>query len=228
MPSIKIALIALLILLQSCSLNQNDDNEIYIPGREFHYVIHYTDSTYAVLKIDSLVLKATDGFYPQQSQTAIDWIHYQTSENDTTVVKETTGVVDSKGRYFIHPPREGDLHILSFAEFPTINTSVFKDTTSKTNSSGSVTMAKTYKGKAITNVETTQEYQGKIAIDIPFKKNYHVHHLRATAKSELGTIFGNYYFSEQLGFVRLDYELPDKTGISIQLSGINFEISTTE
>lgn len=223
MQSLKIILIPLLILLQSCAFNQNDDNEIYLPGREFQFVIYYVDSKDSVQKIDSLELKVTDGFYPQRSQTAIDWIHYQTNENDTTVVKETTGVVDSEDYFFIHPPREGDLHILSFAEFPSINTSVFTDTTSKISSSGTVTMAKSYEGKTITNVETNQEYQGKTTIDIPFKKNYRVHHLRATAKSELGIILGNYYFSEKLGFVRMDYELPDKTAISIRLSGIDFK-----
>jgi hypothetical protein len=223
MQSLKNALLSLVILLQSCAFNQNDNNEIYLPGREFQFVIYYLDSGDLVQKIDSLELKVTEGFYPQTSQTAIDWVHHQTNESETIVMKETTGVIDSEERFFIHPPREGDLHILSFAEFPSISTSVFKDTTSRISSSGIITMAKSYAGKTITNVETTQEYQGKTAIDIPFKNNYRVHHLRATAKSELGTINGNYYFSEKLGFVRMDYELPDETTISIRLSGIDFK-----
>lgn len=220
---LKIVLVSILILIQGCAFNQNDDNEIYLPGRKFQFVIYYFDSSDSVKKIDSLELTVTDGFYPQRSQTAIDWIHYQANEYDTTIVKETTGVVDGSVYFFIHPPREGDLHILSFAEFPSINTSVFSDTTSQTSSSGTVTMAKSYKGKTITRVETTQEYQGKTATAIPFKKDYRAHHLKATAKSELGTIFGNYYFSEELGFVRMDYEFPDSTGISIRLSGIDFD-----
>lgn len=219
----KILLLAILIFLQSCAFNQNDDNEIYLPGREFQFVVYYSDSTDSLRKVDTLELKVTNDFYPQRSQTAIDWIHHQANKNDTTIVKETTGVIDSKDSYFIHPPREGDLHILSFAEFPTINTFVFKDSTSKSNSTGKVSMAKTYKGKTITHVETNQKYQGKTTIDIPYQKNYRVHHLKATAKSELGTILGNYYFSEKLGFVRLDYELPDQTKISMQLSRIDFK-----
>ena len=144
------------------------------------------------------------------------------SEQGIEIVEETTGVVDGPEYFFIHPPREGDLHILSFAEFPSIRTSVFSDTTSKIRSSGTVTMTKTYKDQVITQVETTQEYQGKTAIDIPYKKNFRAHHLKASAKSELGTILGNYFFSEKLGFVRMDYTLPDKTSISIRLSGIDF------
>lgn len=222
---LKIILVPILILLQGCTFNQNDDNEIYLIGRKFQFAIYYFDSRDSVQKIDSLELKVSDGFYPQRSQTAIDYTHYQKNENETsiTIVKETTGVVDGVDYFFIHPPREGDLHILSFAEFPSINTSVFSDTTSKISSTGTVTMAKSYKGKTITRVETTQEYKGKATIDIPLKKNYRVHHLKATATSELGTIFGNYYFSEELGFVRMDYKLPDSTGISIRLTGIEFQ-----
>lgn len=216
---LKITFILVFVLLQSCGFNQNDDNSIYIPGNEFKYVIYYFDSTGSVQKVDSLELKVTDGFYPQRSQTAIDWIHHQANKNDTVVIKETTGVVDGTEYFFIHPPREGDLEILNFAEFPSIKTYVLSDTTSKMSSAGTVTMAKSYKGKSITKVETSQEYLGKKAIDIPFRKNYRAHHLEATAKSELGTIFGNYYFSEELGFVRMDYELPDKKMISIRLSG---------
>ena len=167
-------------------------------------------------------MKVTDGFYPQRSQTAIKWVHHQSNIEGIEIVEETTGVVDGPEYFFIHPPREGDLHILSFAEFPSIRTSVFSDTTSKIRSSGTVTMTKTYKDQVITQVETTQEYQGKTAIDIPYKKNFRAHHLKASAKSELGTILGNYFFSEKLGFVRMDYTLPDKTSISIRLSGIDF------
>lgn len=219
---LSLLLFSILLLLGACSFNKNDDNVIYVPGRKFHFNITYIDKDGTIRKVDPLELEVTKGFYPQRKQTAIDWVHFQTHWKDTTLLKETTGVVDAEDEFFIHPPREGDLYVLSFAEFPTIHTSVFTDTTSKIKSTGTVTMAKSYKGKTITQVNTTQEYQGKANISLPINKTVRAHHLRATAKSELGTIYGNYYFSEDWGFVRMDYLLPDSTKISIQLTGTEF------
>lgn len=215
-------LFSMVLFSSGCTFNKNNDNTIYIPGRQFKFSILYINEDGTIRKVDPLELAVTDGFYPQRKQTAINWTHYQTDGMDTLIVNETTGVVDSESQFFIHPPREGDLHILSFAEFPAINTFAFKDSTSTLKSSGAVTMAKSYKGKTITKVHTTQEYRGKTTVSLPTGKALRAHHLVARATSELGSIHGNYYFSEVFGFVRMDYDLPDNTQVSIRLTETNF------
>lgn len=150
-----ILLILSFLLFQSCGFNKNEDNLIYIPGRKFSYDIIYSDKYGEVKKVDSLELLVTYGFYPDRKQTAIEWSHYQKNGDDTKLITETTGVEDSRESYFIHPPRAGDLHILSFAEFPAIRTYVLKDPNAKSKGKGTVTMVKTFQGKTITNVETT-------------------------------------------------------------------------
>lgn len=207
----------------SGAANENDDNTIYIVGRKFQFSVYYFDDKDSIKKIDSLNLEVTDDFYPQASQTSINWIHYQVNKNDTTVEKESTGVKDSQDRFFIHPPRQGDLYILSFAVFPALRTYLFSDSTLPYNSSGVITMMKSYEGQPINSVETFKEYKGKKFTDTPFKNDFLTYHLTATAKSEIGTILGNYYFSEIYGFVRLDYKLPDNSSISIRLSGVDFD-----
>ena len=211
-----------IFFIQSCSFNINDENQIYLVGRKFDFLVYYFDSDDSLQKIDSLELEVLDDFYPQRSQTAIKWTHYESSAGKVKIVKETTGVIDETESYFIHPPRKGDLHILSFADFPTISSFVFSDTTAESSSEGSIMMRKSHNGKMISEVKTNQVYKGKTAIDLPFKKNYRTHHLSAIAESELGSIYGDYYFSEEFGFVRMDYKLPDNTNISIRLSRVYF------
>ncbi len=208
------------ITLGSCSWNKNSDNRIYIPGKEFSFLVQFTDSTGQLLKTDSLKLEVTDGFYPERKQTKIIWTYYQSAGGETTELTNSTGVIDSEEEFFIHPPRVGELYILSFAEFPSLNSKVLEDTTYRYSSEGSITMAKNYEGETITKVKTTQKYNGLHRINIPLRQNILAHQTIATATSETGAITGSYFFHEEYGFVKLLYHLPDHQQVSISLSGV--------
>lgn len=216
--------LSILILFSSCGVaqNKNDDNTIYKVGRKFFFETKYANPQGAITKTDKLTLEVTDKLYPAKIQTHIVWTQTHISKNDTIITKETTGVEDSKERFFLHPPRRGDMYILSFANFPSIRINDIQNPNATSTSKGHIAMAKKINNTLITNVKTTSKYLGKTTIDIPYQKNISVHYLEADAVSEIGTIIGKYYFNEQLGFVKLDYTLPDSNTITIELTKTNF------
>ena len=108
-------------LVQCVSLNQNDDNTIYIVGDISFYSVIFLDSLGSVEKIDTLRMEVTNGFYPERKQTRIEYYYRQHNYKDVIEYNSWTGVIDSEDYFFIHPPRVGDLYVLSFSEFPRIN-----------------------------------------------------------------------------------------------------------
>ena len=215
--------IILLILIVGC--NHNDDNTIYIPDRLFHYQVSYSNDSGTIVKTQKLDLKVTDGFYPEKIQTQIIWELFDIENGDTIIYTNKTGVIDDANRgFFIHQPRIKDMYILSFADFPTIGSDVIKDSTLVIITEGTIVMAKQYEGATITKVKTEQRCKGKTTIELPKIGLRRVYYLESSATSEIGTIYGDYYFDKELGFVKFVFKLPDNRIILIELEGVNFEI----
>ncbi len=214
---------AIASILVGCNIigktyNQNSDNTIYQIGDSTNYLGIFRDKDQQIINSLPIKLVVTGGYYPGKKQTRIEWIYNQLGQDDGENITEWTGVIDSDEKFFIHPPRLGVFEILSFADFPTISTKSFKDSTSSYSFSGEITMLKEYNGTQVTKVITEQSYKGKTTIS--FSDNSlggRVHHTHATAKSAVGLIAGDYYFSETKGFVRLKYTLPDSSSISIEI-----------
>lgn len=203
--------------------NNNSDNTIYIPGRIFNFQVNYTNSVGELTKIQKLDLHVTNGFYPERKQTQIIWKLFDAINSDSIIATDKTGVIDGDDvDFFIHQPRIKDMYILSFAEFPSIGKNVISDSTLVRITEGEVVMAKSYKGTRITKVKTKQKYCGKTSVTLAGIGNRRVHYLDASAISKIGTIKGDYYFDEELGFVKLDFTLPDSSAILMELTGTNF------
>ena len=202
-------------LVQCVSLNQNDDNTIYNVGDISFYSVTYIDSLGSIEKIDTLRMEVTNGFYPDRKQTRIEYYYRQHNHNEVVEYNSWTGLIDSKDYFFIHPPRIGDLYVLSFSDFPTLKNS-FDETVKPYSYEGEITMSKSFNGILIKKVNTSQKYLGKSAIELKNYGRIRVHRTYSIAKSNLGIIVGDYFFSEKLGFVQLDYTLPRGKKILIE------------
>lgn len=202
-------------LVQCVSLNQNDDNTIYNVGDISFYSVTFLDSLGLVEKIDTLRMEVTNGFYPERKQTRIEYYYRQHNYKEVIEYNSWTGVIDSKDYFFIHPPRVGDLYVLSFSEFPRIN-NTFLDSLHQYSYEGEMIMSKHFNGQLIKKVNTSQKYLGKTAIELKNYGRIRVHRTYSIAKSNLGIIVGDYFFSEKLGFVQLDYTLPRGKKILIE------------
>ena len=202
--------------LHSCAWNENDDNRIYLPGKTFQFQVDYYDADGKRLKIESLQLEVLDGFYPERKQTQIKWTLSQNT-GDSPTLTEVTGVVDSKDYFFLHPPRCGDLHILSFAEFPQIPGSTVANPELGFTAEGKISMVKSFEGIQVNGVSTSRSYDGtQELIELPFGRVKTIP-IIATAHSSIGEIRGKYFFHPELGFIRMDYTLPDSSLLSIYL-----------
>ena len=208
--------IFLLSSLVGCvSLNQNDDNIIYHVGDKSFYSVTYIDSLGSIEKIDTLRMEVTNGFYPDRKQTRIEYYYRQHNHNEVVEYNSWTGLIDRKDYFFIHPPRIGDLYVLSFSDFPTLKNS-FDETVKPYSYEGEITMSKSFNGILVNKVKTSQQYLGTKTIELNNYGNIWVHQTHSSGKSELGTIVGDYYFSEKLGFVKMDYTLPKGNKILIE------------
>jgi hypothetical protein len=177
--------------------------------------VTFLDSLGLVEKIDTLRMEVTNGFYPERKQTRIDYYYRQHNYKEVIEYNSWTGVIDSEDYFFIHPPRVGDLNVLSFSEFPRIN-NTFLDSLNQYSYEGEMIMSKHFNGKLIKKVNTSQKYLGKTAIELKNYGRIRVHRSYSIAKSNLGIIVGDYFFSEKLGFVQLDYTLPRGKKILIE------------
>ncbi|RLD67953.1 MAG: hypothetical protein DRI84_01040 [Bacteroidetes bacterium] len=220
-----ISFLFIIILFTSC--NSNDDNVIYIPGRLFNYQVSYINDVDEIVKTQKLNLKVTKGYYPERIQTQIIWELLDIGDEETIVSTNKTGVIDDvNAGFFIHQPRIDDMYILSFANFPTIGMDVIRDSSLVRISEGTVLMRKSYNGITITKVHTKQKYSGKTSIQLSTIGKRRVHLMKSSATSEIGTIYGDFYFDEELGFVKFNYELPNNEKIIIELTGTSFEINS--
>lgn len=212
----------MLVVWQVLSWNNNIDNSIYIPGRKFYFKVEYRNRNAELIKSERLDLTVNNGFYPERKQTQIIWELYSLNGNDTVLIEDKTGVVDSKQRFFIHQPRVGDMKILSFADFPQFSTFVFKDTVGVSKNAGEVSMAKTFDGLFITKVKTQSQSEGKTTITVGELGQRRVFAFSSKAQSELGIITCKYFFDAEYGFVKMEYQLPDSNLIDIQLQSVDF------
>ncbi len=212
------------ILGSSCSLgnNENDDNKIYVVGKKFVFDVTFISPDSFTTRTDMLELLVTDDFYPAKIQTAITWSQYKVEGVDTTIIKNATGVEESARRFWIHPPRVGDMEILSFANFPSISKSTLKldeEQRAKTSieSGGRTAIIRTYKGINVNGVETKSKYMGMEMIDLPMASRLNCDKIYTEGKSAVGNIIGIYHFNKKYGFVQFNYKLPDGSKIILRL-----------
>lgn len=219
----RISLLLLLVIITypSCSPSENSDNDIYIPGRTFQYEVTLADSSGTVTQTLPLELTATGEYFVTDRQTGVTWKLYNAT-GDSITHTEKTGVVDDGDYYYVRQPRMGDLYILSFAPFPSITLSDIQHYGMGKVKEGAMVMSRTYKDMLIEAVATRQKTIEKTSLTLRGTGTRVVFRNLAIGTSKAGTITGHYYFDEELGFVKMDYQLPDNSRITLEMIGKNF------
>lgn len=209
----------------------NQDNNIYLPGKEFIYSITYTKNT------DTLCIAFEKGswkIYPTKSINGVQRVglkiidgniqgmtkckfNYYTQEVLTDVF-EAAGIIENDKNVWIHPPRSRFFRILEINPFPYIKSPY----SIGTNWKWSLEI-----GDAFAN-RHWKSWQGLITNDYHYEiidqKNIqsklgilNVYIIKGTAKSRIGQTELTSYFNPQYGFIKLEYTNIDGSIIQLEL-----------
>ena len=110
----------ILILISALVLNscQEDSSGVYKKGNTHKYKVNLPDSTINITKLELKIESSTFLLF----QTKINWVlAYSNTDGSSTEAKSTTGIVQTKERLWLHPPRSGPLKKLEGFPFPEIN-----------------------------------------------------------------------------------------------------------
>lgn len=122
----KNVIIMMMLLASFLTFSQSS---IFLPGRNFHYVVEYSHESQTVK--DTIKIVATGGPWNTDSQKQSELIiTYNLEGLDTSffsnipsigwVTADTTGVVDNQNVCWFHPPRHNQYRLLELAPFPRV------------------------------------------------------------------------------------------------------------
>jgi|GEM_PF-3736561 len=222
-------------------------NKIFVPGRDFSYDYSVaTGDTVGKIELDwqkdprfkGKVLTAWILTSGSDSQYYIKEIRYtvipdslvtdRTNRNQTEVqigyfnkdflAGENTGIVENKRNVWIHPPRSSLFEVLNTCPYPYVQLPLYIGKKwfdkMKISEQWGDPMWASWKNKlrmALCYVVTGRE---SLRID---GKNYECFVVKGTAVSKIGKCGLIFYFNDQLGFVKMEYDILGKINVSLNL-----------
>jgi hypothetical protein len=226
------------VLMQSCSAllkvkdttgqtniksKFNKDNIIFTTGKTFVYsVTHIAGNDTLEIKnsngtlINQVILHVMPGRFFNQTKISFQYA------NETSYVgnKNITGIIENKNEVWIHPPRTNFPFIFTeCAPFPQIH---FPIEEGKTWTSITFVPKGQYEEINLSGkIENKWEIGRKQKLDLNYKTYQGVWDVKSTGTSTLGTAVNHFYFSPSDGFVKVQYEFPNKEKLIFELIKIN-------
>ena len=194
-------------------LDKSDIDVFNIPSWEFTSIIDSFTIEHVILQTDAETLF----FGSDYGQTVIKY-EYVNNYGDIILDGERTGLIENHKNIWMHPPRLTLFKILELNPFPFVKTPYL----SGNNYSYDLTLA-SYWGDKRWNI-----WEGEVIS----KSNYQIEgfenvtyrgtqfsclKIKAQATSTLGNTFASFWFSSDLGFLRMEYINIDKSKLHFQL-----------
>ncbi|WP_020535031.1 hypothetical protein [Lewinella cohaerens] len=223
----------------------NDDNRIYIPGREYIYSCSFfnTDNEeykisregYSLTPVDKLTTKTITKisvtaqeeatfieYFPDYKQTELFYKYYLIGDSLSYPI-EFSGVVENAKNIWMHPWRRPRyFHYLQINPYPYIKMPC--KVGRKWNWSFKVGDQWSDKEWAIwkgtVDISHSYEILGQIKVDTGFLGILDCHVVFAKGESSLGTSSLTSYFNETYGFVKLDYVNIDSSRFTMNLIAV--------
>ena len=185
----------------------NEDNIIYNTNNSFVYEI-IKDSINKTKTINYVVLKIIPGSLFKQ--TKVKYKYFKSLSNlikDSSFFWELTGLIENNKNIWIHPPRS-QYYELEFTAFPEI---IFNKDDNKIKTKWKST---TYTGPEwdkYKNISITSNYNLDSDTILNFENtNYLSQKIIAYSTSKFGNIKSEFYFSNLIGFIQLNYFFKDE------------------
>lgn len=207
--------LALCTIILSCE--DGNLSTIYVPGREWIFIVKSSPNQ----NVDTLTLSVLDEEW-SLNQCKIQWILSTCKAEGSTVVTETTGVLDRSSSVFfpkeiwLHPPRMSYLRLTELVAFPQV---IFPLKENQVFSS-EIRPGDGWKELQGLTVHGCTRVAGKVSflhpciLDSCWK-------LEASGSSEKGDYNAIYYYHSLIGFVYFHYDFGDYM-CDIELVSVNF------
>ena len=188
-----------------------------LPGNKFKLVNKSKDTNDS--KIHLIIPKVEKSEKTNKNQTEIKYMY-----TPDLSFMSGTGVVENKNNVWIHPPRSGIFMSLETCPFPYIQLPIeigkeWKDKM-KIGDQWSNKLWGVWRKKLLLSYDYKISKKTKVKTGIGELECFVV---ESTAKSEIGVSKLKSYFSEEYGFVRLEYEMT--TGLKINLWLDSFSVN---
>lgn len=177
----------------------NDDNVIYKTNSEFVYQVDIKsplkDTSYFI------VLKVIPGSLFDQSK--IKYKYYSNKnqlEKDSCNFWELTGLIENSKLIWLHPPRS-KMKELELSAFPEIqkNKGIIKK-----NWKSKIHTGSNWEEYKNTNITSIYNYEKDTTLIFNSNK-YECSRIRAVSTSKYGLVTTIYYFSNEIGFININY-----------------------
>ncbi|WP_052600007.1 hypothetical protein [Aureispira sp. CCB-QB1] len=175
-----------------------------------------TDSLYPIEKIALTVFESKGHTSLSNTQTIIKYDYL--NSKGRILFGDKTGVVEDSNSVFLHPPRNFGFCLTEFCPFPEIRKGKESWTSTLHIPSYWFEDAKLdYKESIGLDVEYT--YKGKKEVETPLGTLL-CHRIDAKGTSEEVETSLNFWYHEEYGFVKLDYQLPNSYHLVLNLEKI--------
>lgn len=201
-------LLSLLVLI-SCNDERFYDNKIYKPNFEYEYKVEYFEKD-ELKKTDKLILTVEEGYNLRSMKTDAYWTLITKDEDgEKDKSNESVFLIDTEKLYYLKMPTFEYFYFLTFIDSPQISYKSFQENRIGLVRESTVQPTEIYKGITITKAEYRQVYQGKKELSIPSLSISKAHQIEAHSNSKLGDMKVLYWFDETIGFVQMEYNLPE-------------------
>ncbi|KWW30823.1 MAG: hypothetical protein AUK63_802 [bacterium P3] len=192
------------------------EQTVYSASTEYVFSIEYhdDDTTYS-----SFISMWTDlNSWENQSNQKTLYYHYHADSTTIGIwpitAHETTGIIETSAKIWLHPPRSGHLEILEYFPFPEIKKATNKKRFYRYFIGNCDFLNKWVwlKYRMVLSDAMEKIYWGQ--------KNIPVKTLQGKARTKEGEWSVLYYYNEQMGFVYWHYNYCDKIIIKLKLEKI--------
>lgn len=189
------------------------DNVVYPVNREILYqciIEHNKKEVDVEVKFIRMIIQGTtkpfSNFDPDYSQTVIKFEYLD--ENKKLIISERTGLVENEVNIWMHPPRSSDLKVLQLSAFPYIKLNAKKNW--KWNLEASY--------GDFQNVHLTHYYKKRTAVIYNSKLGrLECVVVDAIAKSRKRKSNAEFFYNEDLGFVKMTFHTIEDTSITLEM-----------
>lgn len=205
----------ILLLIISCNDSRFIDNKIYKPNFDYDFKVEYFVRE-ELQSMDKLILSVGEGYDRSLNQTASEWkLITKDEDGEDESTEQTSFIIETIDSYFLQMPKFEYFYFLHYFDEPQTTLKEIEENRVGKFRESQLQFTKLYKGITVTQVNYKQTYMGKLPLGETIAGLTEAYKFEASSLSKLGEMTTTFWFDENLGFIKLEYNLPEYKKIII-------------